>query len=127
MSSFGSLSGRSPETSWQGLPVLRRSWGGVGRRRLTRGMRQFSEARNWAKFHDPKSLAMALVGEVGELAELLQWVRSADQADLVTEHTLQGRLAEEMSDVLLQLLRLADVVDVDLAKAALDKLLANDR
>jgi NTP pyrophosphatase (non-canonical NTP hydrolase) len=94
---------------------------------LTRRMRQFTEARDWARFHDPKSLALALVGEVGELAELLQWVRHEDQADVVRVSPLQRRLAEEMSDVLLYLLRLADVVGVDLAEAASEKLLANDR
>ena len=93
---------------------------------LTRRMRQFTEARDWARFHDPKSLALALVGEVGELAELLQWVRHEDQADVVRDHPLQGRLAEEMSDVLLYLLRLADVVGVDLAEAASEKLRGNE-
>jgi dCTP diphosphatase len=94
---------------------------------LTRRMRQFTEARDWARFHDPKSLALALVGEVGELAELLQWVRHEDQAKVVRDQPLHGRLAEEMSDVLLYLLRLADVVGVDLAEAANEKLHANDR
>ncbi|MGY1777092.1 hypothetical protein ACI8AV_14630 [Geodermatophilus sp. SYSU D00804] len=45
---------------------------------LTRRMRAFTEAREWKRFHDPKSLALALVGEVGELAELLQWL-AADE------------------------------------------------
>ncbi|MGR7026363.1 nucleotide pyrophosphohydrolase [Geodermatophilus sp. URMC 62] len=92
---------------------------------LTRRMRHFTEARAWAQFHDPKSLTLALVGEVGELAELLQWVRHEDQATVVREQPLHDRLAEEMSDVLLYLLRLADVVGVDLAHAAADKLQAN--
>jgi dCTP diphosphatase len=89
-------------------------------------MRHFTEARDWAQFHDPKSLALALVGEVGELAELLQWVRHEDQAAVVRQQPLQDRLAEEMSDVLLYLLRLADVVGVDLARTAAEKLRANE-
>jgi dCTP diphosphatase len=93
---------------------------------LTRRMRTFTEARDWAQFHDPKSLTLALVGEVGELAELLQWVRHEDQATVIRQQALQGRLAEEMSDVLLYLLRLADVVGIDLAQAAADKLQANE-
>jgi dCTP diphosphatase len=71
---------------------------------LTRRMRHCTEARDWAQFHDPKSLTLALVGEVGELAELLQWVRHEDQATVVQEQPLHERLAEEMSDVLLYLL-----------------------
>ena len=93
---------------------------------LTRHMRTFTEARDWAQFHDPKSLTLALVGEVGELAELLQWVRSEEQATAVHEQPLHDRLAEEMSDVLLYLLRLADVVGVDLADSAWAKLRANE-
>ena len=93
---------------------------------LTRRMRTFTEARDWGRFHDPKSLALALVGEVGELAELLQWLPADEQAAAVRQ-PLQGRLAEEMSDVLLYLLRLADVVGVDLAEAARDKLARNEQ
>ncbi len=93
---------------------------------LTRRMRHFTEARDWAQFHDPKSLTLALVGEVGELAELLQWVRHEDQGTVVREQPLHDRLAEEMSDVLLYLLRLADVVGVDLAEAAAAKLRSNE-
>ncbi len=89
-------------------------------------MRHFTEARDWARFHDPKSLALALVGEVGELAELLQWLGHEEQAMLVRQQPLQSRLAEEMADVLLYLLRLADVVGVDLAQSAVDKLRVNE-
>ncbi len=93
---------------------------------LTRRMRHFTEARDWARFHDPKSLALALVGEVGELAELLQWLRHEEQVAAVREQPLQSRLGEQMADVLLYLLRLADVVGVDLAQAAVDKLRVNE-
>ena len=93
---------------------------------LTRRMRHFTEARDWAQFHDPKSLTLALVGEVGEVAELLQWVRHEKQATVVREQPLHDRLAEEMSDVLLYLMRLADVVGVDLAEAAAAKLRSNE-
>ena len=91
-------------------------------------MRHFTEVCDWAQFHDPKSLTLtlALVGEVGELAELLQWVRHEDQGTVVRGQPMHDRLAEEMSDVLLYLLRLADVVGVDLAHAAADKLQANE-
>ena len=93
---------------------------------LTRRMRHFTEARDWARFHDPKSLALALVGEVGELAELLQWLGHEEQVAAVREQPLQSRLGEEMADVLLYLLRLADVVGVDLAEAEVDKLLVSE-
>ena len=94
-------------------------------RELTEAMRQFSEERDWTRFHDPKSLTLALVGEVGELAELLQWLPTPDLDALVREPRLNARLGEELGDVLLYLLRLADVAAVDLPGAARAKLEAN--
>ena len=88
-------------------------------------MRQFSEERDWTRFHDPKSLTLALVGEVGELAELLQWLPASEVDDVVREPRLHDRLGEELADVLLYLVRLADVLGVDLSAAADRKLRAN--
>src|SRR4051812_22848788 len=88
-------------------------------------MRQFSEERDWTRFHDPKSLTLALVGEVGELAELLQWLPAAEVEDAVRDPRLHDRLGEELADVLLYLVRLADVLGIDLAATAVDKLRAN--
>lgn len=67
---------------------------------------------------------LALVGEVGELAELLQW-RSDDEVarELADDHgALRARLADEAADVLLYLTRLADVCGIDLAEAGHAKL-----
>ncbi|MHB1490501.1 MAG: nucleoside triphosphate pyrophosphohydrolase family protein, partial [Cellulomonas sp.] len=57
---------------------------------LTRLVREFSVERDWEQFHDPKSLILALVGEVGELAELFQWI-PADEA--VARFSAEGRRA----------------------------------
>lgn len=89
-------------------------------------MRAFTEQRDWSQFHDPKSLILALVGEVGELSELFQWLPAAEAAQRAGEEPLHTRVAEELSDVLLYLVRLADVVGVDLAEAAAAKLRASD-
>lgn len=94
-------------------------------RELTKAMRRFSEERDWTQFHDPKSLTLALVGEVGELAELLQWLPAAVLDAHTREPKLNARLGEEMADVLLYLLRLADVTGVDLPEAARRKLQSN--
>lgn len=89
-------------------------------------MREFSEARNWTQFHDPKSLILALMGEVGELAELFQWL-PADQALALAIHpTLKQRAGEEISDVLLYLLRLADILQIDLEQAASEKMTSSE-
>jgi dCTP diphosphatase len=85
-------------------------------------MRLFTAERDWSGFHDPKSVLLALVGEVGELAELFQWLPAADAAKLGKAEPLHARAAEEMSDVLLYLVLLADALDIDLAAAANAKL-----
>ena len=89
---------------------------------LTRLMREFTDERDWARFHDPKSLLLALVGEVGELAELFQWVPADQAAASVEEPGRRERVGEEMADVLLYLVRLADVLGIDLADVARAKL-----
>jgi dCTP diphosphatase len=90
--------------------------------RLRDAMRQFSEDRDWTQFHDPKSLVLALTGEVGELAELFQWLPAGAATSLASEEPLRPRVGEEMADVLLYLVRLADVLDIDLAEVARQKL-----
>ena len=77
---------------------------------------------SWEQFHDPRSLVLALVGEVGELAELFQWSTiSVDEAKN-PDSNMHHRVSEEVSDVLLYLLRIADVLDIDLIPAAHEKL-----
>src|SRR4051812_6365061 len=85
-------------------------------------MRAFTEARDWGRFHDLKSLTLALTGEVGEVAELVQWL----PAEAVIDEGLRERLGDELADVLLSLLRLADVAGVSLGEAALVKLARNE-
>jgi len=92
---------------------------------LTRLMREFSAKRDWLKFHDPKSLILALVGEVGELAELFQWVGANDAVARYAEPERRQRAGEEIAHVLLYLLRLADVLEVDGAAAARSKMAAS--
>jgi dCTP diphosphatase len=85
-------------------------------------MRQFTAERDWSGFHDPKSVLLALVGEVGELAELFQWLPAEDAAEIGKREPLYTRAGEEISDVLLYLVLLADSLDIDLAAAANAKL-----
>lgn len=89
-------------------------------------MREFTQARDWEKFHDPKSLMLALVGEVGELAELMQWLPADKVAKLARQEPLATRLGEEISDVLLYLVRLADVAGVDLPRAVERKMQSSE-
>jgi dCTP diphosphatase len=91
---------------------------------LTDEIREFARERDWEKFHDPKSLILALVGEVGELAELFQWVPAEGAVEAFAEPERKHRAGEEISDVLIYLLRLADVLGVDVSEAVHAKLAA---
>ena len=84
-------------------------------------MREFSRDRDWEQFHDPKSLILALVGEIGELAELFQWLPADQAKELVSKPELHQRVGEEMGDIILYLVRLADVLDINLGQAAMSK------
>jgi NTP pyrophosphatase (non-canonical NTP hydrolase) len=88
--------------------------------------RQFSRDRDWEKFHDPRSLILALVGEVGELAELFQWQLTDDPKSSSSAGSRHQRASEEIADVFLYLIRLADVLDIDVLEAASQKLSASE-
>jgi dCTP diphosphatase len=92
---------------------------------LRAGMRAFTDERDWARFHDPKSVLLALVGEVGELAELLQWLPADEVRERARTEPLRTRLGEELGDVQLYLVLLADVLGIDLGEASRQKLAAN--
>jgi NTP pyrophosphatase (non-canonical NTP hydrolase) len=88
-------------------------------------MRTFTHERDWAGYHDPKSLILALVGEVGELSELFQWLPADQAAALAEDEPLRQQCRDEISDVLLYLVRLADVLGIDLMSSATHKLSRN--
>lgn len=91
-------------------------------RTLTAEVRAFAIERDWEKFHDPKSLVLALMGEVGELAELFQWIPAGTVLEEFAAPERKQRAAEEISDVLTYLLRLADILQIDLGPAVWAKL-----
>ena len=90
---------------------------------LRDAMRRFAAERAWERFHTPKNLAMALSGEAGELIEHFQWLTVEESASLPAP--VREEVALEMADVLLYLVRLGDVLDIDLAEAARRKIAIN--
>lgn len=90
---------------------------------IQESLREFAIERDWEKFHDPKNLVMALSGEVGELTEIFQWISSEESKHLTDKQLKQVK--EEIADVFLYLLRLADVTNVDLVEAAKAKIEIN--
>lgn len=92
---------------------------------LTTALRHFADERDWAQFHTPKNLVMALVGEVGEVVEHFQWLTPEESVEVINDERNARHIAEELADVLIYLVRLADVLGVDLLEAARTKLEAN--
>lgn len=90
---------------------------------LQEQLRKFAEERDWNQFHSPKNLAMALVAEAGELVEQFQW-STQDESRTLPPGKLK-MVAAEMADVLIYLARLADILDVDLLRAAKEKIEEN--
>jgi NTP pyrophosphatase (non-canonical NTP hydrolase) len=84
-------------------------------------LRQFAAEREWDQFHSPKNLAIALSVEAAELLEHFQW---APETAVVTPDE-KLKIQQEIADVLLYLVRLADKLDIDLLAAAADKLRVN--
>ena len=84
----------------------------------------FADERDWRQFHTPRNLVMALVGEVGELAGTMQWLTDDEVLRGLSEPELRRQVADELADVLIYLVRLADVCGVDLlweADAKIDR------
>ena len=94
---------------------------------LAAQLREFARERDWERFHTPKNLAVSLAVEVGEVLEHVQWGTDEEIAESACSADGRAAIAEEMADVFIYLVRLADVVGVDLMEAATAKLAANAR
>lgn len=85
-------------------------------------LRQFAAERDWDQFHTPKNLAMALAGEAGELLEIFQWLTPEESARVMEDPAHARAAGDELADVLQYVVRLADVLGVDLSEAVWRKL-----
>lgn len=92
---------------------------------LRERLRRFTEERDWAQFHNPKNLAMAVVSEAGELAAELRWVEGAQSDDFVRTSPGRERVAKEVADVAIALLLFCDRAEIDLLEAVERKIEVN--
>ena len=84
---------------------------------------KFVRERDWEQFHSPKNLSMALIVEAAELLEHFQWMKQSESHELSQEKRQQ--VEEEMADILVYLVRIADQLDIDLISAAHKKMISN--
>ena len=87
---------------------------------------EFADARNWEQFHSPKNLSMALASEAGELLELFQWLKEEESTKTSLDNDTLNRVKEELADILIYLLRIADKLDIDLEEAVNKKIATNE-
>jgi NTP pyrophosphatase (non-canonical NTP hydrolase) len=90
---------------------------------LRDALRAFAAERDWDQFHSPRNLATALSVEAAELLEPFQWLTDEQSRSLPPD--ARAAVEQELADVLLYLVRLADKLDVDLAVAARAKIARN--
>lgn len=88
-------------------------------------LRQFAAERDWEQFHSPKNLAIALAVEASELLERFQWLTEDESRALPDRPADYEAVVEELADVMIYLLRLADRLGVDLDRAVPDKIRKN--
>ncbi|WP_180127058.1 nucleotide pyrophosphohydrolase [Rhodoferax sp. BLA1] len=91
---------------------------------LEAALQEFSRQRDWDQFHTPRNLILALTGEVGELAEIFQWLTD-EQAEQIMQTDKAEHVRQEVSDVLLYLMRLVMVLDIDINAAVSSKIALN--
>ncbi len=90
---------------------------------LAKVVREFGRERDWQLYHTPKNLAAALIVEAAELLEPFQWLTPEESLNLPPQK--REAVRQEMADVLIYLVSLANCLEVDLLQAAQDKLVIN--
>ncbi|WP_079420134.1 nucleotide pyrophosphohydrolase [Thiomonas intermedia] len=85
-------------------------------------LRQFAAERNWTPYQTPKNLAMAMIVEAAELVEPFQWMTPEQSQQSGLDPDLQGRIADEIADVLIYLVQIADHTGIDIDQAVENKI-----
>ena len=93
---------------------------------LTEVLRQFASVRDWEKFHTPKNLAMAVAGEAGELVAEFQWLTAAESERSSLSPEQLKAIGLEIADVQIYLMRLADVLGVNIPDLVREKVAINE-
>jgi NTP pyrophosphatase (non-canonical NTP hydrolase) len=88
-------------------------------------VREFAVSRDWEQFHTPKNLAMAIAGEAGELVAEFQWLKEEESTKSALSAEKFSDIELEVADVAIYLLRLSDVLGIDLAEVVRKKLEIN--
>ena len=94
---------------------------------LTALVRAFADSRDWQQFHTVRNLVLALVGETGELAAEFQWISDDNIVKELRDSDKREAVGSELADVFIYLLRLSDVMGIDLAEELTKKIAINEK
>lgn len=90
--------------------------------KLQKKYAEFKEKRDWEKFHQPKNIAMSISIEASELMELFQWKDNVSIEKIKQDEELMEGVREELADVILYSLSMAQRLDINIEKAVSKKL-----
>jgi len=90
-------------------------------------VREFLEERDWKKYQNPKDLAESICIEAAELLQLFQWTKPEESEQFKNKPSKVQRIKEELADVSIYCLSMADTLNIDLTSAILDKLEQNKK
>ena len=93
---------------------------------LAAEIKKFAEARDWEQFHTPKNLSMAVAGEAGELVAEFQWLTAEQSMRSNMSPEKLNDVELEIADVAIYLIRLADILDIDVADVVRKKIAINE-
>jgi dCTP diphosphatase len=96
-------------------------------KRIRDKLRDFAAERNWDQFHSPKNLSMALAAEAAELLEIFQWLTEEQSRNIGESEKNIALVREEIADVFIYLVRLADKLNIDIEQATLAKIKTNEK
>ena len=88
--------------------------------------RRFTKERKWEAFHDPKSVAMSIAIEAAELMEIFQWTNAEESFALKNNEKECTHIKEELSDVIMYCMSMANIMDIDVSEALADKIKKNE-
>lgn len=94
---------------------------------LTLQVRQFLRERDWEKYHNPKDLAESICIEATELLQLFQWIKPEESKQFKNDPSKVQRIEEELADVVIYCLSMANTLGIDLTRATFDKIEQNKK
>ncbi len=93
--------------------------------KIQKELRKFAKKRDWVKFHNLKNIAISINLESSELLEIFQWEN--ENSKFWLKKNTKNHIEEEIADVMLYILRFADIAEIDLEKACIEKIKKNKK